>query len=196
VLDGSADIRVHLIVQKKQAYLRLRKQYNLYENKHLKTTEYTLKDCRCIVGYKWWGMICCTEPGLTRPCIYCIYLKRVTCKIERQKKNNKTWRWTSIADTDWQETDPTSRQRGRPTETKQQNSDRINIWSKVPRWARCQDILTEWPSVLTWLHLHLHSQRILFCGFKFASYITTTILDFVHHPISYLKLNSTLYVCA
>jgi hypothetical protein len=26
-------------------------------------------------------MICCTEPGLTRPCIYYIYIKLVTCKM-------------------------------------------------------------------------------------------------------------------
>jgi hypothetical protein len=32
----------------------------------------------------------------------------------------------------------------------QQNSDRINIWSQVPRWARRQDILTDWPLVVTW----------------------------------------------
>jgi hypothetical protein len=38
----------------------------------------------------------------------------------------------------------------RYTDTRQQNSDRINIWSQVPRWARCQDILTGWPSVVTW----------------------------------------------
>jgi hypothetical protein len=39
--------------------------------------------------------------------------------------------------------DPTSRLRGRPTKTTQRNSDRINIWSQVPRWARRQDILTD-----------------------------------------------------
>jgi hypothetical protein len=41
--------------------------------------------------------------------------------------NKKTWRWTITADSDWQEIEPTSRQRERPTETRQQNSDRINI---------------------------------------------------------------------
>jgi hypothetical protein len=46
-------------------------------------------DCCCNVGYKWWNMICCIEPGLTRPCIYCIYMKRVTCKIWREKKGEK-----------------------------------------------------------------------------------------------------------
>jgi hypothetical protein len=45
-------------------------------------------------------------------------------------------------------TDPTSRQRGRPTETRQQISDNngqteSNIWSQVPEWARHLDILTK-----------------------------------------------------
>jgi hypothetical protein len=56
-----------------------------------------------------------------------------------RKKNKGTWRWTIIADSGWQETDPTSRQRGRPTETREQISDRINIWSQVP-----QDTETYW----------------------------------------------------
>jgi hypothetical protein len=34
-------------------------------------------------------MICFTEPGLTWPCIYCIYIKLVTCKMERKKKTKK-----------------------------------------------------------------------------------------------------------
>jgi hypothetical protein len=45
-------------------------------------------------------------------------------------------------------TDPTSRQRGRPTETRQQLSDNnlwteSIIWSQVPEWARYLDILTD-----------------------------------------------------
>jgi hypothetical protein len=45
-------------------------------------------------------------------------------------------------------TDPTSRQRGRPTETRQQLSEKnlgakSNIWSQVPEWARYLDILTD-----------------------------------------------------
>jgi hypothetical protein len=45
-------------------------------------------------------------------------------------------------------TDPTSRQRGRPTKTRQQLSENnlraeSNIWSKVPEWARYLDILTD-----------------------------------------------------
>jgi hypothetical protein len=54
--------------------------------------------------------------------------------------------------------DPTSRQKGHPTETRQQLSDinfqnGSNIWSQVPEWARYQDIMTDWPSVVTWLWL-------------------------------------------
>jgi hypothetical protein len=33
-------------------------------------------------------------------------------------------------------TDPTSHQRGRPTERRQQISDRINALSQFPQWAR------------------------------------------------------------
>jgi hypothetical protein len=39
-------------------------------------------------------------------------------------------------------TDATSRQRERLTETRQQLSDRISIYSQVPQWARYQDALT------------------------------------------------------
>jgi hypothetical protein len=44
-------------------------------------------------------------------------------------------------------TDPTSRQRGRPTKTRQQISENSfrtesNIWSQVPEWARYHDIMT------------------------------------------------------
>jgi hypothetical protein len=49
-------------------------------------------------------------------------------------------------------TDPTSRQRGRPTDTRQQLSDNnlrteSNIWWLVPEWARYLDILTDWLTV-------------------------------------------------
>jgi hypothetical protein len=62
---------------------------------------------------------------------------------KKTKEDKKTWQGTIIADSDWQETDPTSRQTGRPAKTRQQNSDRINIWSQVPSWARRQDLLTD-----------------------------------------------------
>jgi hypothetical protein len=109
-------------------------------------------------------MICCTEPGLSRPCMYCIYINRVTCKMGRKKN----WRWTVTADSDWQETDVTYRQRGRPTVTRQQNSDRFNVWSQVPQWARHQDVLTDWPLVVTWLQLQKNrtavSSQLVWCS--------------------------------
>jgi hypothetical protein len=56
----------------------------------------------------------------------------------------------TILTTDWQMTDPTSRQGGRPKldRTVTFKEKKNNIWSKVPDWARHQDILTEWPSVV------------------------------------------------
>jgi hypothetical protein len=36
-----------------------------------------------------------------------------------------------------------------------------NLWSKVPDWARHQDILTDWPSVVMWLWLWLDTTLIL-----------------------------------
>jgi hypothetical protein len=76
---------------------------------------------------------------------------------------------TELLTTHWegQMTDPTSRQRGRPTETRQQLSENIlptesNIWSQVPEWARYLDILTDWPSVVTWLRLQLLLSLILY----------------------------------
>jgi hypothetical protein len=67
-----------------------------------------------------------------------------TCKL-LQTENDK-----------WQT--PTSRHRGRPTETRQQLSENnlrteSNIWSQVPEWARYLDILTDWPSVVMWFRL-------------------------------------------
>jgi hypothetical protein len=55
-------------------------------------------------------------------------------------------------------TDPTSRQRGHPTETRQQLSENnlqteSNIWSQVPEWAQYLDILTDCQSVVTLLRL-------------------------------------------
>jgi hypothetical protein len=53
-----------------------------------------------------------------------------------------------------QTADLSSRQKGRPTETRPQLSDSIlptgsNIWSQVPKRAGHQDILTDWPSVVS-----------------------------------------------
>jgi hypothetical protein len=72
--------------------------------------------------------------------------------------------------TDWKGlmTDPTSRQRGRPTKTRQQLSENnlrteTNIWSQVPELARYLDILTGWSSVVKWLRLRLRL-RLLASG--------------------------------
>jgi hypothetical protein len=61
-------------------------------------------------------------------------------------------------------TDPTSRQRGHTTKTRQQISENnlrthSNIWSQVPEWARYLDIMTDWPSVVMWLWLTRNSDH-------------------------------------
>jgi hypothetical protein len=61
---------------------------NLVAVKH---TTVQVLGCCCSVSYKLWNMICCTEPVLTRPCIYCMYIKHVTCKEEEEEeKENLT----------------------------------------------------------------------------------------------------------
>jgi hypothetical protein len=95
-------------------------------------------------------MICCTEPGLTRPCIYCIYIKCVTCKMGGNKTKLKEKNLT-MDNYCWQ---LLTRDRPDLSSERAPNKDntakfRINIWSQVPRWARRQDILTDWPSVVT-----------------------------------------------
>jgi hypothetical protein len=93
---------------------------------------------------------------LARPCIYCIYKNVWQGKGGEEKIDQKKLDSGQItADSYWQEADPTSPQRGRPKETRQQISDRINIWSRVPQWARHQDIPTDRPSVVTWLQLQM-----------------------------------------
>jgi hypothetical protein len=53
-----------------------------------------------------------------------------------------------LLDLERQTTDPTSRQGGRPTKTRQQISENnlrtdSNIWSQVLEWARYLDIITD-----------------------------------------------------
>jgi hypothetical protein len=62
---------------------------------------------------------------------------------------NAEWLLSTILTKDWQLTDPTSRQRGHRQYVPLKN----NLWSKVPDWARYQNILTDWPSVVMWLWL-------------------------------------------
>jgi hypothetical protein len=53
-----------------------------------------------------------------------------------------------------QKTNPSSRQRGRPTKKQDRNCQTvINIWSWAPDGARHQDLKTDWPSVAIWLWL-------------------------------------------
>jgi hypothetical protein len=56
----------------------------------------------------------------------------------------------------WQMTDPSSRQRGRPTKTRPQLSNSNKLLVMSPRWGstpRLTDWLTDWPSVAMWLWL-------------------------------------------
>jgi hypothetical protein len=94
----------------------------------------TIQDCCCWVSYDWWGMICCTEHRLTES-LYIWYIHKilvcVTCrntnkkkeqwKKEKKKKDKTTWQWTNTVDKDWQRTDPTPPQRGRPHRDKDSN---------------------------------------------------------------------------
>jgi hypothetical protein len=52
-------------------------------------------------------------------------------------------------------TDPSSRQRGRPTKQDCNCQGVINIWSWAPDGTRHQDLLIDWPSVAMWLWLWL-----------------------------------------
>jgi hypothetical protein len=77
------------------------------------------------------------------------------------RRDSKVW-FRVLSDSDhWvitlQIADPSSRQRGRPTETGPQISDSnfptgSNIWSQVPQGCSISRH-TDWPSVLRWLRL-------------------------------------------
>jgi hypothetical protein len=56
----------------------------------------------------------------------------------------------------WQETDPTSRQRGRPTEIKQQLSYRTYEYLVTSYRVDSTPRHTVWPSIVTWLWLWLN----------------------------------------
>jgi hypothetical protein len=62
-------------------------------------------------------------------------------------KENETWLRTIIADSDWQETDPTSRQRGRPTKTTHEIQTELISGRKSQGGL---DAKTYWPSAVTW----------------------------------------------
>jgi hypothetical protein len=67
---------------------------------------------------------------------------------------NVTWNWTcAIA---LQITDPSSRQKGRPTWKINKeicHSNKCNIWSLAPKGVIRKDELADWPSVVMWLRL-------------------------------------------
>jgi hypothetical protein len=71
-------------------------------------------------------------------------------------------------------TDPSARQRGRPTSTTRNCQTVPNIWSWAPEGARHQDWLTDWPSVVTGLWLWLYTYEILL----YNSTITTWLSNF------------------
>jgi hypothetical protein len=131
-------------------------------------------------------MIGCTEPGLTEA-LYIVYIHktRVTCKMQKKK----TWQWTNTANSDWQETDPTSRQRGRLTETKQQLSDRINTWSQVPHWARHQDVLTSYVVMWFWLRLITGIFRL----FRFSHCMRCLFLQYL--SMKNITLYNYIFIC-
>jgi hypothetical protein len=52
-----------------------------------------------------------------------------------------------------QKTDPSPRQRGRPTKQDHNCQIVIYIWTWAPDGTRHQDLLTDWPSVAMWLWL-------------------------------------------
>jgi hypothetical protein len=54
--------------------------------------------------------------------------------------------------TDKRQTQPLVRE-GAPQRQNSNFQTENNIWSQVPEWTRHQDILTDWPSVVTWLWL-------------------------------------------
>jgi hypothetical protein len=95
---------------------------------------------------------------------------------------------------------PTSRQRGRPTETRQQLSEinlrtEIIIWSHVPEWARYLEILIDRPSVVTWLWLirKLTSHYACFIPYEMVSILSGTFFFYKKqhycHPLPTLRFS-------
>jgi hypothetical protein len=87
---------------------------------------------------------------------------------------------------DWerQMRDPTLRQRGHSTETRQRLSENnlrteSNVWSQVPEWARYFDILTDRSSVVMWLR-HIKAICKVWQG-----EIWTAL---VHSPLAYMSV--------
>jgi hypothetical protein len=76
-----------------------------------------------------WSAVLTVSLDWQRPCICCIYVHILTCKMH----NVQTDKRLIIADWLWQTTDPSSRQRERPTSTSLQLSDSNNDLVLSPR---------------------------------------------------------------
>jgi hypothetical protein len=80
-------------------------------------------------------------------------LLETVCSNPRLYSYNKDhWEFSDHWATTMQIADPSSHQRGHPTETRPEISDSnlptgSNIWSQVPEWARHQNVLTDRPTV-------------------------------------------------
>jgi hypothetical protein len=91
-------------------------------------------------------MICCTEPGLTRHVTY-----KMGNKIQKKNLTVDNYRWQ------WLTRDRSNLR----SETRQQNSDRINIWLQVPQWA--------WTRTY-WLADRYGPHPLLQCRFRAAQF--------------------------
>jgi hypothetical protein len=103
-----------------------------------------------------------------------------------------------------------SRQRGRSIETRlSENTLRTesNVWSQVPEWARYLDILTDWPSVVTWQNffLFIYFYMLLFlpraiqmkveCGPLSAKWLPTPDVLYVILSYLYRKCHKCILIC-
>jgi hypothetical protein len=103
------------------------------------------------------GSICCTEPRL-REALQILYITvLISCKYFQCFVYMYILTSDRLLMTDWQTTEPSSRQRGRPKfdRTANYKNKERNIWSWAPDGARHQDRPTDWPSVVKWLWLWL-----------------------------------------
>jgi hypothetical protein len=101
------------------------------------------------------NLVVCLVPGTNFPFSFLPYFQVFTCiSTIFTATFLVTARWQSLiwgahkVDSYWQETDPTSPQRGRPTEIRQQISDKIIIWSQVHSGLDTKTYwLTDWLTV-------------------------------------------------
>jgi hypothetical protein len=108
---------------------------------------YYLEGSCCSLNF---GMICCTEPVLC--CIYFIYVLKTCDTYKGNYIKSLTMYYTLMTVTDRRQTRPLVRE-GAPQIQQSNFQTENNIWSQFPEWTWHQDILTDWPSVVTWLWL-------------------------------------------